>query len=34
MSKYAVLPSKVTADIQTLKIKLLVDIGRRAWGTS
>ena len=32
MSKFAVLPSKVTTDIQTLKIKLLVDIGRRAWG--
>jgi 5-methyltetrahydropteroyltriglutamate--homocysteine methyltransferase len=34
MSKFAVLPSKVTADIQTLKIKLLVEIGRRAWGRS
>jgi 5-methyltetrahydropteroyltriglutamate--homocysteine methyltransferase len=32
MSKFAVLPSKVTTDIQTLKIKLLVEIGRRAWG--
>jgi 5-methyltetrahydropteroyltriglutamate--homocysteine methyltransferase len=32
MSKYAVLPSKVTTDIQTLKIELLVDVGRRAWG--
>jgi 5-methyltetrahydropteroyltriglutamate--homocysteine methyltransferase len=32
MSKFAVLPSNVTTDIQTLKIKLLVDIGRRAWG--
>jgi 5-methyltetrahydropteroyltriglutamate--homocysteine methyltransferase len=32
MSKFAVLPSKVTTDIQTLKIKLLVDIGCRAWG--
>lgn len=31
MSKYAVLPSKVTTDIQTLKIELLVDVGRRAW---
>jgi 5-methyltetrahydropteroyltriglutamate--homocysteine methyltransferase len=34
MSKFAVLPSKVTTDIQTLKIKLLVDTGRRAWGRS
>ena len=34
MSKYAVLPSKVTVDIQTTKLKLLVDIGRRAWGQS
>ncbi|MGD0419001.1 MAG: 5-methyltetrahydropteroyltriglutamate--homocysteine S-methyltransferase [Xanthobacteraceae bacterium] len=32
MSKYAVLPSKVTTDIQALKIELLVDVGRRAWG--
>src|SRR5271170_2481227 len=32
MSKFAVLPTKVTTDIQTLKIKLLVDIGCRAWG--
>jgi 5-methyltetrahydropteroyltriglutamate--homocysteine methyltransferase len=32
MSKFAVLPSKVTTDIQTLKIKLLIEIGRRAWG--
>jgi 5-methyltetrahydropteroyltriglutamate--homocysteine methyltransferase len=32
MSKYAVLPSKVTTDIQTLKIELLVEVGRRAWG--
>jgi 5-methyltetrahydropteroyltriglutamate--homocysteine methyltransferase len=32
MSKFAVLPSKVTSDIQTLKIELLVDVGRRAWG--
>ena len=34
MSKFAVRPSKVTADIQTLKIELLVDIGRRVWGRS
>jgi 5-methyltetrahydropteroyltriglutamate--homocysteine methyltransferase len=32
MSKFAVLPSKVTTDIQTLKIELLVDVGRRVWG--
>lgn len=32
MSKFAVLPSKLTADIQTLKIELLVDVGRRVWG--
>ncbi len=32
MSKFAVLPSKVTTDIQTLKIELLVEVGRRAWG--
>jgi 5-methyltetrahydropteroyltriglutamate--homocysteine methyltransferase len=32
MSKFAVLPSKVTTDIQTLKIRLLVDVGRRVWG--
>jgi 5-methyltetrahydropteroyltriglutamate--homocysteine methyltransferase len=32
MSKYAVLPSKVTTDIQTLKIELLVEVGCRAWG--
>jgi len=32
MSKFAVSPSKVTADMQTLKIELLVDVGRRVWG--
>jgi 5-methyltetrahydropteroyltriglutamate--homocysteine methyltransferase len=32
MSKFAVLPSKLTTDLQTLKIELLVDVGRRAWG--
>jgi 5-methyltetrahydropteroyltriglutamate--homocysteine methyltransferase len=32
MSKFAVLPSKVTIDIQTLKMELLVEVGRRAWG--
>ncbi len=31
MSRFAVLPGKMTTDIQTLKIKLLADIGRRAW---
>jgi len=32
MSKFALLPSKVTADLQTQKIELLVDVGRRVWG--
>jgi 5-methyltetrahydropteroyltriglutamate--homocysteine methyltransferase len=32
MSKFAVMPSKLTVDTQTLKIQLLVDVGRRAWG--
>jgi 5-methyltetrahydropteroyltriglutamate--homocysteine methyltransferase len=32
MSKFAVLPSKVTTDVQTLKIERLVEVGRRAWG--
>jgi methionine synthase II (cobalamin-independent) len=32
MSKFAVMPSKVTTDLQTLKIELLVDVSRRAWG--
>jgi 5-methyltetrahydropteroyltriglutamate--homocysteine methyltransferase len=32
MSKFAVLPSKVTVDVQTLKIERLVEVGRRAWG--
>jgi 5-methyltetrahydropteroyltriglutamate--homocysteine methyltransferase len=32
MSKFAVLPSKLTTDIQTLKIHLLIETGRRAWG--
>ena len=32
MSKFAVLPSKLTTDIQTLKIQLLIETGRRAWG--
>jgi 5-methyltetrahydropteroyltriglutamate--homocysteine methyltransferase len=32
MSKFAVLPSKVSTDVQTLKIERLVEIGTRAWG--
>jgi 5-methyltetrahydropteroyltriglutamate--homocysteine methyltransferase len=32
MSKFAVQPSRLTADIQTLKIQRLVEVGRRAWG--
>jgi 5-methyltetrahydropteroyltriglutamate--homocysteine methyltransferase len=32
MSKFAVLPSKLTVDVQTLKIERLVEVGRRAWG--
>jgi len=32
MSKFAVLPSKLTTDTQTAKIQLLLDVGRRAWG--
>jgi 5-methyltetrahydropteroyltriglutamate--homocysteine methyltransferase len=32
MSKFAVVPSKLTADIQTQKIQLLVEIGTRVWG--
>jgi 5-methyltetrahydropteroyltriglutamate--homocysteine methyltransferase len=32
MSKFAILPSKVTTDIQTLKINRLVEAGERAWG--
>ena len=32
MSKFAVLPSKLSVDTQTLKIQLLMDVGRRAWG--
>jgi 5-methyltetrahydropteroyltriglutamate--homocysteine methyltransferase len=32
MSKFAVMPSKVTVDVQTLKIELLVKVGRSAWG--
>ncbi len=32
MSKFAVKPSKVTTDLQTQKIELLLDVGQRAWG--
>jgi 5-methyltetrahydropteroyltriglutamate--homocysteine methyltransferase len=32
MSKFAVLPSKVSVDVQTLKIERLVEVGTRAWG--
>jgi hypothetical protein len=32
MSKFAVKPSKLTSDLQTLKIELLVEVGQRAWG--
>jgi 5-methyltetrahydropteroyltriglutamate--homocysteine methyltransferase len=32
MSKFAVKPSKLTPDLQTLKIELLLEVGERAWG--
>jgi 5-methyltetrahydropteroyltriglutamate--homocysteine methyltransferase len=32
MSKFAVMPSKVTSDLQTLKIERMVEVGQRAWG--
>ena len=32
LSKFAVMPSKVTADLQTLKLQRLIEVGRRAWG--
>ena len=32
MSKFAILPSKITVDIQTLKINRLVEAGIKAWG--
>ena len=32
MSKFAVMPSQVTTDIQTAKIMRLLEVGRRAWG--
>ena len=31
MSKFAILPSKVTVDIQTLEIERLVEAGVKAW---
>ncbi len=32
MSKFAVMPSKLSTDLQTLKIERLVEVGLRAWG--
>lgn len=32
MSKFAILPSKVTVDIQTLKITRMVEAGQKGWG--
>jgi 5-methyltetrahydropteroyltriglutamate--homocysteine methyltransferase len=32
MSKFAVKPSKLTPDLQTQKIELLLDVGQLAWG--
>jgi 5-methyltetrahydropteroyltriglutamate--homocysteine methyltransferase len=32
LSKFAVMPSKVTADLQTLKLQRLIEVGERAWG--
>jgi 5-methyltetrahydropteroyltriglutamate--homocysteine methyltransferase len=32
MSKFAVKPSKVSADLQTLKLQRLIEVGERAWG--
>ncbi len=32
MSKFAVKPSKLTPDLQTQKIELLLDVGQRTWG--
>ena len=32
MSKFAVMPSKVTTDLQTAKIMRMVEVGQRAWG--
>jgi hypothetical protein len=32
MSKFAVIPGKLTVDLQTLKIKRLLEVGQRVWG--
>jgi 5-methyltetrahydropteroyltriglutamate--homocysteine methyltransferase len=32
MSKFAVMPGKLTTDLQTQKIELLLEVGQRAWG--
>jgi len=32
MSKFAVKPSKLTPDLQTLKFGRLLEVGQRAWG--
>ena len=32
LSKFAVMPSKVTGDLQTLKLQRLIEVGERAWG--
>jgi 5-methyltetrahydropteroyltriglutamate--homocysteine methyltransferase len=32
MSKFAVKPGKLTSDLQTQKIELLLEVGQRAWG--
>jgi 5-methyltetrahydropteroyltriglutamate--homocysteine methyltransferase len=32
LSKFAVMPSKVTGDLQTLKLQRLIEVGKRAWG--
>ncbi len=32
MSKFAVKPSRLTPDLQTLKIERLLEVGQRAWG--
>jgi 5-methyltetrahydropteroyltriglutamate--homocysteine methyltransferase len=32
LSKFAVMPNKVTGDLQTLKLQRLIEVGQRAWG--
>jgi 5-methyltetrahydropteroyltriglutamate--homocysteine methyltransferase len=32
LSKFAVMPTKVTSDLQTQKLERLIEVGRRAWG--